>query len=92
MFASVTARIRIGLVEPVDLGILDRDAIAHRHMDHDIRHELGQVSGRPIVPAGFEQQYLGVPVGAQAVGQHTPCRPATNDDVVGVDFLRHLHS
>ena len=54
---------RLGLVQPVDLGIVEQLAVAERNVDPDM----------PVMAAGFDEQHamvagFGKPVGEHAAG------------------------
>ena len=64
--------LRFGAVHPVQRRVIERQAIADRHLHP-----------RPEIRApGLQQQHAQASVGAQAVGQHTARRTGTHDDVV----------
>ena len=58
MHSSARARVRLGRIQPVNLWILEGSRIPHRHVDHEVRHELRKVLGWPVIPSGFQQQHL----------------------------------
>ncbi|OBQ29136.1 MAG: hypothetical protein AN485_24065, partial [Anabaena sp. MDT14b] len=74
MLAPARAGIRLGRIEPIDLGVLQGLGIANRDMDHQVGHELRQVAGRAIIAARFEEQDLGATVRRQSIGQHAARR------------------
>ena len=70
--AAVQARLRLGLVHPVDGFFLEQLAVAERHMDPDVA----------FLRAGLEQQHRMLAVRAQPIGQHAAGRARADDDVV----------
>ena len=70
---------RLGLVQPVDLGIVEQFAVAEWNMNPDM----------PIVAAGFEQEHAVAAGFSQAVGEHAASRPGADDDVVEPRFVRN---
>ena len=68
----VEARLRLGLVHPVDGLFLEQPAIAERHVDPEVG----------ILWARLEQQHRILAVRAQAVGEHAAGRACADDDVV----------
>ena len=68
----VQARLRLGLVHPVDGFFLEQFAVAERHVDPDIA----------VLRAGLQQQHGMLAVRAQAIGEHAAGRAGADDDVV----------
>jgi hypothetical protein len=76
--ASVQARIRIGLEQPIGARVADAVQIAHRDVDPHVG----------VVAAGFDQQHLLVRIRAQAVGEQASGGASTNHDVVEARRIR----
>jgi len=70
--AAGQGRFGLGAVHPVQRRVVERQAIADRHL------HLGTAVRAP----GLQQQHARATVGAQAIGQHTARRTGTHDDVV----------
>jgi hypothetical protein len=76
--AAVQARLRFGLVHPVDGFFLEQFCVAER----DVNPDIGVLRSR------LEQQHGVLAVGAQAIGKHAAGRAGTDDDVV--EFARSI--
>jgi len=63
---------RIRLKEPIEPGHIHKDLQGCGHLYKDI----------VIIAAVFQQQNSGIRVLGQAIGQHTPGRSGTNDDII----------
>src|SRR5690606_24933123 len=74
----------LGLVEPVDLRVVERLAEADRRVDHQVRYELARLLERPIVAAGLEQHDLVFAAFGQPSGQDTSGAARADDDIVRV--------
>ncbi len=89
MHPPAGAGIGLGGIEPIDLGILQRLGIAHRHVDHQVGHELRGVLGWAVVAAGLEQDDLAAAIGAEPVGQDATRRSGAHDHIVGFEPVTH---
>ena len=69
---AAEARLRLGLVHPVDRLFLEQLAVAERHMDPDIA----------VLRAGLEQQHRMLAVRAQPVGEHASGGAGADDDII----------
>ncbi len=70
--ASAEARLRLGLVHPVDGFFLEQLAVADRHVNPDVG----------VLRAGFQQQHRMLAVGGEPVGEHAAGRAGADDDVI----------
>ena len=82
---AVQARLRLGLVHPVDGFFLEQLSVAERYVDPEIG----------VFRSGFQQQHGMLAVGAQAIGEHASGRAGADDDVIefgSVSVLVHWFS
>src|SRR5690606_16865831 len=84
------ALVDLGLVEPVDLGIVERLAEADRRVDHHVREELAGLLERPVVAPGLEQNDFVLAALGQPCRQHAACAARADDDVVRIEICGHL--
>ena len=70
--AVVELGLRLRLVEPVDLGIVEQLAVAERNVDPNVA----------VAAAGFQQQHAVAAGRREAIGQHAAGRARADDDVV----------
>ncbi len=89
MGAAGAAGIGFGLVEPVDLLVVERAPEADRGVDQDVRPCLLEVARRAVVAAGLDQQHPGLGIGRQPVGEHAAGAARADDDVVECADVRH---
>ena len=68
----VQARVRLGRHAPVGARVVHGLEVADRDVDPDVA----------VRRSRLDQQHPAGRVGGQAVGQHAPCRPRADDDVV----------
>src|SRR4051794_36344583 len=80
----VHIRFRLRLVAPIVELAADRVGQSGRHMDENIP--------QIISPARLQHQHLVTWVGAQPVRQHTPSRPAANDDRIELWVIHRASS
>jgi hypothetical protein len=89
VLAIARALVDLGLVEPVDLRVVERLAEADRGVDHDVGHELAGLLERPVVAPSLEQHDLVPAALAQPCREHAARAPGADDDVVRVKVGGH---
>src|SRR5438477_3924592 len=72
--AAVAFRLRLGLVEPVDLGVGEVFPVAERNVQPDVA----------ILSPRFEQQHLVAAVGGEAIGEHAAGAARTDNDEIEI--------
>ena len=72
VFSSAQTRIRLGLIHPVQRGIVEGLAVAERHLDIEA----------PVAAARLEHQHPVAAAGRKPVGQHAARRSRAYDDEV----------
>jgi hypothetical protein len=77
--AIVELGFRFGLVQPIDLGIIEQLTVAERNMNPDV----------PVVAAGLEQKHAMAAGFGEAIGEHAAGRTGADDDVVEPCFVRN---
>ena len=70
---------RLGLVQPIDFGIVEQLAVAERDVNPDMS----------IMAAGFEQEHAVTAGFGEAVGEHAAGRSGADDDVIEPCFVRN---
>jgi hypothetical protein len=70
---------RLGLVQPVDFGIVEQLAVAERDVNPDM----------PVMAAGFEKQYAMAAGFGEPVGEHAAGRAGADDNEIKPCFVRN---
>jgi hypothetical protein len=76
VLAVARALVDLGLVEPVDLGVVERLAEADRRVDHDVREELARFLERAVVAAASSSTTLCSPLSLSRAASTQPALPA----------------
>src|SRR5436305_11863440 len=75
----VQLRLRLGFVEPIDLGIVEQLAVAERDVDPHVAVMAAGLEQQDAIPAGF----------GQAVGEHATGGAGADDNVIEPRFIRN---
>src|SRR6201987_2354643 len=70
--------LRLGLVQPIDFGIVEQLAVTERNVNPDV----------PVVAAGFDKQHPMAAGFGEPVGEHATGRSGADDDVIEPSFFQ----
>jgi hypothetical protein len=70
---------RLGLIQPIDFGIVEQLAVAERDVNPDVT----------VVAAGFDEQHAMAAGFGEPVGEHAAGRSGADHDIIKPRFVRN---